>query len=70
MAITSRAFVSWGVRGAVSADQRANLFGSWGMLSSAPAPPTIVTRIESYFLNLWAIWKNRFGGPSTGRTLN
>jgi hypothetical protein len=69
MAINRKAFVSWGVFGGVgiSEDTHVNLFASWGLDGSLP---TILTRIENLFTNWWAVWKNRFGGPSTGRTLN
>lgn len=56
MALNLKGFVSWGVYAPNStADQRANLFGSWG-LSSGLAAPSIITGIKRAFMNIWSMW--------------
>lgn len=57
MALKNLAAVSWGVYGtSLSSDQRANLYGSWGLNASLPAPAVnLVTRVRR-FLNVAGMW--------------
>ncbi len=57
MSLNLKGFVSWGMYApSSSADQRANLFGSWGLSSNLPAQTvTVITRVRCY-LNTLCMW--------------